>query len=88
LPTKQKILKFLANDMRFEYARRCKRHAFYDEHGLGGKRAVESIEKAFSPGLRCNPQAVCQQAIATPRAQRADKNQIALREHGGGLSLP
>jgi GTPase SAR1 family protein len=48
LPTKQKIMKLLADDMRFEYARRCKRHAFYEEHGLGGKSAVESIEKALA----------------------------------------
>ena len=48
LPTKQKITTILADDMRFEYARRCKRHAFYEEHGLGGKSAVESIEKALA----------------------------------------
>lgn len=46
--TKQKIMKILADHIRFEYARRCKRHAFYEEHGLGGRAAVESIEKALA----------------------------------------
>jgi hypothetical protein len=48
MPTKLKIMKILANDVRFEYARRCKRHAFYEEHGFGGRIAVESIERALA----------------------------------------
>ncbi|TYO65571.1 hypothetical protein FXV83_16705 [Bradyrhizobium hipponense] len=43
-----KIMKILSDHIRFEYTRRCKRHAFYEEHGLGGRAAVENIEKALA----------------------------------------
>jgi hypothetical protein len=46
ITTKQKIMKILSDHIRFEYSRRCRRHAFYEEHGLGGRTAVEAIEKA------------------------------------------
>jgi GTPase SAR1 family protein len=46
--TKQKILKILSDHIRFEYTRRCRRHAFYEEHGLGGRTAVEAIDKAVA----------------------------------------
>jgi hypothetical protein len=54
---KLKIMTILRDHMRFEYTRRCRRHAFYEEHGLGGRYAVEAIERAthhmetmFRPG--------------------------------------
>jgi hypothetical protein len=46
--TKQKILKILSDHIRFEYTRRCRRHAFYEAHGLGGRTAVEAIDKAVA----------------------------------------
>jgi GTPase SAR1 family protein len=44
--TKHKIMMMLRDHIRFEYTRRCRRHAFYEENGLGGRWAVEAIERA------------------------------------------
>jgi hypothetical protein len=44
--TKLRIMTILRDHMRFEYTRRCRRHAFYEENGIGGRLAVEAIEKA------------------------------------------
>lgn len=56
---KQKILLSLKGYLRQEYARRCKRHAFYEEMGLGGKSLLSAVDKAVehisapqSPGPR------------------------------------
>lgn len=46
LSNKLKIMTLLRDHIKFEYARRCRRHAFYEEHGLGGRYAVEAIERA------------------------------------------
>lgn len=46
--TKLTIVKSLNDYIRFEYTRRCRRHAFYEEHGLGGRAAVEAIDKALA----------------------------------------
>lgn len=57
LGVKLKIMTILRDHLRFEYTRRCRRHAFYEEHGLGGRYVVEAIERAthhmetmFRPG--------------------------------------
>jgi hypothetical protein len=46
LPNKVKIMTILRDHIKFEYTRRCRRHAFYEELGLGGRFAVESVERA------------------------------------------
>jgi hypothetical protein len=46
LASKIKILNIMRDHIKFEYGRRCRRHAFYEEHGLGGRFAVEAIERA------------------------------------------
>jgi len=45
---KLKILTMLRDHMKFEYIRRCRRHAFYEEHGFGGRYVVEAIDRATS----------------------------------------
>jgi GTPase SAR1 family protein len=46
LHNKVKILTMLRDHIRFEYNRRCRRHAFYEEHGIGGRYTLEAIERA------------------------------------------
>lgn len=46
ISTKVRIMTMLRDHIRFEYTRRCKRHAFYEENGFGGRLAVESIDRA------------------------------------------
>jgi hypothetical protein len=45
---KMKIMTTLRDLIRFEYTRRCRRHAFYEEHGIGGRAATEAIDKAHA----------------------------------------
>jgi GTPase SAR1 family protein len=59
LHNKIKIMTMLRDQIKFEYTRRCRRHAFYEEHGTGGRFTVEAIERALRhleltlrPGLR------------------------------------
>jgi hypothetical protein len=42
-----KILKHLKTYIQQEYERRCKRHAFYEEFGLGGRVLVSALERAW-----------------------------------------
>lgn len=44
--SKLKVLTLMQEHIRFEYQRRCKRHAFYEEHGLGGRYAIEALDRA------------------------------------------
>jgi GTPase SAR1 family protein len=46
LHVKVKIMTMMRDHIKFEYGRRCRRHPFYEEHGLGGRFTVESIERA------------------------------------------
>jgi GTPase SAR1 family protein len=46
LHNKLKIMTMLRDHIQFEYSRRCRRHAFYEEHGLGGRYAVDAIDRA------------------------------------------
>ncbi|HWK95327.1 MAG TPA: type I restriction endonuclease [Pseudolabrys sp.] len=46
LSDKLRIMAMLRDHMKFEYVRRCRRHAFYEENGLGGRIVVESLERA------------------------------------------
>ena len=41
---KLKILEKMREYFRFEYARRCRRHPFYEEAGFGGRHIVNGIE--------------------------------------------
>ncbi len=43
---KRKILARLKNYVEFEYQRRCKRHAFYEEAGAGGLQLLNGINTA------------------------------------------
>jgi hypothetical protein len=43
---KVKIMTMLRDNIKFEYGRRCRRHAFYEEHGFGGRHAVDAIDRA------------------------------------------
>ncbi len=44
--SKKRVLEALRSNLAFEYARRCRRHAFYEEHGLGGRRVHEAVRTA------------------------------------------
>jgi GTPase SAR1 family protein len=44
---KAKVLKRLKTYIEQEYFRRCKRHAFYEEFGLGGRVLVSALERAW-----------------------------------------
>ncbi len=46
LPAKKKLLRLLNNYINFEYGRRCKRHAFYEESNLGGRALVAALQRA------------------------------------------
>ncbi|TGQ41174.1 hypothetical protein [Mesorhizobium sp. M00.F.Ca.ET.216.01.1.1] len=44
---KFKILEKMREYFRFEYARRCRRHPFYEEAGFGGRHIVKCIEHDY-----------------------------------------
>ncbi len=55
---KLKIMKSLSAHMRFEYTRRCRRHAFYEGHGLGepgGSRGCRKSRCSHACGLVSKP---------------------------------
>ncbi len=47
LTSKVKILKRLRDYLHLEYHRRCKRHAFYEDFGFGGRHLLEKVDSAY-----------------------------------------
>lgn len=47
LATKKRMLEKLRDYFRFEYDRRCRRHAFYEEHGFGAKMVLTALDRAI-----------------------------------------
>lgn len=46
LHSKRRILKKIRDYVKFEYARRCRRHAFYEDVGWGGRSVVTALDRA------------------------------------------
>lgn len=57
LASKIKIAEILAEYFKAEYERRCKRHAFYEEFGRGGRALVQASIKSLEhlQGLKQRP---------------------------------
>lgn len=47
LASKKRIMTKLKEYLAFEYSRRCRRHAFYEEAGYGGRALVHAAERAI-----------------------------------------
>jgi GTPase SAR1 family protein len=70
LGNKVQILKKLNDYLALEYQRRCRRHAFYEEKGFGGRHLLESVRNAhsFLDGFMKNPQQRPQSYVPRRRA--------------------
>lgn len=67
---KVRILEKLQDYLRLEYQRRCRRHAFYQEYGYGGKHLLHMVENAhaYMEGRLRNPRQ--EQRAYVPARQR------------------